>query len=120
MKIYPIDISIIDISESFLNTRTCTEKDRYQIKIQNYLINVSQFGVCECLVFNDNDEIIDGFVRWRSEFEYKGIPFSALLGGFYDTVANPIDSTIYKYIRLQDNYKHQYELRVESMKKIHT
>lgn len=119
MKIYPIDSNIIDIVSDLANCSEGIKTDKYQIRIQNYLINLSQFGVCECLVFDENETIIDGFVRWKSEFEYKGIPFSALLGGFYNTTANPIDPDIYKYIHLPENYKHQYELRMESVRKFH-
>lgn len=49
-----------------------------QFRIGNYLINMHRFPN-ECLVFDDFDNIIDGYSVEPTEFFYQGKSFSSFL-----------------------------------------
>jgi hypothetical protein len=97
MRIAPKDDTLYNRVFDLLTLHETCKLGENQVRIDNYLINI-HYGPTECLVFNDNEEIVDGFVKDSSYYwVYKGKLFSELLGGIdgVASIASPINPSEY-------------------------
>jgi hypothetical protein len=71
-----------------------------QNRIGRYVVNCYNMLICECLLLDDDNNVIDGFSIWpRPELPWKGIPFIEYLRKInslghienYDDVILPIN-----------------------------
>ncbi len=70
--IYPKFVSTLRLSDQIYSKNPFIKKGIYTEQIDDnlYIISVYDF-LCECLVVDSNDNVIDGYVKRLTNFKYK-------------------------------------------------
>lgn len=95
MRILPKDPSIHKITTDLILDNCINPFNKQQIRLNNYLINI-HLGVSECILFDNDENIVDGFVtKFGGFWLYKGKTFFELLGSV-EGIANPLHKSLYE------------------------
>lgn len=70
--IYPKFVSTLRLSDQIYSKNPYIKKGIYKEHIDDklYVLAINEF-LCECLVVDSNDNVIDGYVKKSTNFKYK-------------------------------------------------